>query len=64
MPGLVPTLSPPGLPLGIYTSHWKKVVPHKRLSGCHASLKEDNCMPGYAPSDIDYDFQGIFSTEV
>ena len=65
VPGLSPTISPPGLPLGIYTSHWKKVVPHKKLGGgCQASLMEDNCVPGYAPSEMDYDFQGLFSTEV
>ncbi len=65
IPGLAPTVSPPGLPLGIYTSHWKKAVPHKKLGGCHSSLREDRCSsPGYAPSDMDYDFQGIFSTDV
>ena len=62
LPGLVPTLSPPGLPLGIYTSQWKKAVPKTaRLGGCNA-LREDKCAAGYAPSEMDYDFQGIFST--
>ena len=64
VPGYAPTISPPGLPLGIYTSHWKKVVPHKQLGGgCQDSLREDSCAPGYAPSEMDYDFQGLFSTE-
>ena len=65
IPGLAPTVSPPGLPLGIYTSHWKKSVPHKKLGGCHSSLREDRCSSAsYVPSDMDYDFQGIFSTDV
>ena len=62
---VAPTLSPPGLPLGIYTNHWKKVVPHKsNIGGCQSSPREDRCTPSYSPSDIDYDFQGIFNTEV
>ena len=63
VPGLAPTLSPPGLPLGIYTNHWKKGVPHRKVGGCNA-LKEDSCLSSYAPSEMDYDFQGIFNTEV
>ena len=67
VPGLAPTLSPPGLPLGIYTNHWKKGVPHTKtptkIGGCNA-LREDSCLQSYAPNDMDYDFQGLFSTEV
>ena len=47
-------VSNPGLPLGIYTTHWQ------RSSLCASGIvKNGKCLPAYAPDD-NYDFQGIF----
>ena len=62
--GVSPRLSHPGLPLGIYTNHWKKVLPHRSIGGCKSSVRDDNCVGSYDPSEVDYDFQGIFNTKV
>ena len=60
------TPSPPGLPLGMYTNHWKKSVPHVKtgqLTGCQSYPGEEKCLSRYSPSEIDYDFQGIFDVD-
>ncbi len=56
--GVPPTQRTPGLPLGIYTSHWQTV------SSCAAgrsSYGEAACAAAYmSPDGSDYDIMGLF----
>lgn len=59
-----PTPAPPGLPLGLYTSHWHRTINTK---GCASdnmafSIAQRDCQASYAP-DLDYDIHGLFSID-